>query len=107
MRRTLSTREQRSQINARLRMIVYYKQVSHKAWETCRVFGISGSQFYFWLYPHRQEPARGLRDQPQAPKLARIQFHPTLPGPLSPVNSLSERRRRLSAMFATQEAAAA
>jgi transposase-like protein len=47
----------------RQRRIQHYEQVTRNVSQTCRFFGISRGQFYFWLRWYRQVGFPGLRAQ--------------------------------------------
>jgi len=52
---------------ARLRMILHFKQVSRNVSRTCRFFGISRTQFYYWLRRYDAEGRAGLLDRKPGP----------------------------------------
>lgn len=60
----------------RLRMIQRYEQVTRNVSQTCRVFGISRTQFYVWLARYRQAGLAGLQDRPRGPHTIRYRVPP-------------------------------
>ena len=61
-------KEQLRRANIRLRRIHHYEQVTRNVSQTCRFFGISRGQFYFWLRRCRQVGFGGLRAQKCGPR---------------------------------------
>ena len=52
--------EQLRRAQVRLRRIQHYEQITHNVSRTCRFFGISRDQFYFWLRRYRARGVEGL-----------------------------------------------
>jgi transposase-like protein len=46
--------EQHRKVQVRLRIVRHNEEVSRHVCRTCRVFGVSRSQFYVWLRRYRQ-----------------------------------------------------
>jgi transposase-like protein len=61
-------KEQLRRAKLRLRRIQHYEQVARNVSQTCRFFGISRGQFYFWLRRYRQAGFHGLRAQKCGPR---------------------------------------
>ena len=61
-------KEQLRRAKIRLRRIHHYEQVTRNVSQTCRFFGISRGQFYFWLRRYRQVGFGGLRAQKCGPR---------------------------------------
>lgn len=70
MAQRVKIREPRRQINARLRMIEHYQQISRNICQTCRFFGISRSQFYGWRRRDQQAGRAGLCDRPRGRRVS-------------------------------------
>lgn len=63
-----SKHDEARQVKARLRMLRHFEQVTRNVSRTCRFFGISRSQFYFWQKRHREGGVAALRDGKRGPR---------------------------------------
>jgi len=61
-------KEQQRRAKIRLRRIQHYEQVTKNVSRTCRFFGVSRGQFYFWLRRYRQVGFGGLKAQKCGPR---------------------------------------
>ncbi len=61
-------KEQLRRAKIRLRRIQHYVQVTKNVSQTCRFFGISRGQFYFWLRRYRAVGFHGLKAQKCGPR---------------------------------------
>jgi transposase-like protein len=61
-------KEQLRRAKIRLRRIQHYEQVTKNVSQTCRFFGISRGQFYFWLRRYRTVGFDGLKAQKCGPR---------------------------------------
>ena len=60
--------EQLRKAQVRLRRIQHYEQITHNVSQTCRFFGISRGQFYFWLRRYRKLGFEGLKNAKSGPR---------------------------------------
>jgi transposase InsO family protein len=57
-------------VQVRRRYIEHFEQVTRNVSKTCRFFGISRSQFYYWHERYRQAGVDGLRGLKRGPKVS-------------------------------------
>lgn len=65
-------------IQARLRVLQHYEQVTRNISKTCRYFGISRSQFYVWKERYRLSGTDGLRNGKRGPKISPFRTPPAV-----------------------------